>query len=72
MTIQLITDTGTTEIDKQIVIKTSGWVKYRKNGEIHHLPPHRIKSIHERDPDTKPNRDRPDSNIVYESPHGGI
>jgi len=75
----IITDIGRTEPDEDsnVIVKTSGWVKYHKKGEIHHIPPQRVKAIHERDPPEKtdiygnPNG-HPDSNVVYQSPHGRV
>jgi len=31
-----------TEKRNHITVKTSGWVKYRKDGEFHHIPPNQI------------------------------
>ena len=74
MTVEIITDTGTVSVDRAIV-KASGWVKYRRNGEIHHYPPDRIKSIHEREPEIKNKSEYGttyDSDVVYQSPHGRV
>ena len=69
---EIITTTGTVETDR-IIVKASGWVKYQRNGEIHHLPPHRVKAIHERDPEPKrEGSDILDSDVIHSSPHGRV
>jgi hypothetical protein len=59
-----------------ITVKVSGWVKYRKNGEFHHIPPNRIVSIEETDPEQKEgvhgDETYPDSNVCYQNPHGRV
>jgi len=72
--IEIGTANGTTE-SEQVIVKTSGWIKYQKDGEIHHLPPHRVQSLHERDPTEKETMgDEPyySSDVVYQSPHGQV
>lgn len=66
---------GRTQVN-YVSVKASGWVKYRKNGEFHHLPPNQVIEIQEKDPrkekgvhgDTKYEK----SNVSYQSPHGQV
>jgi hypothetical protein len=57
-------------------VKANGWIKYEKDGEIHHYPPHRVKALHEREPDTEEleyrDGEKLESDIVYQSPHGRV
>lgn len=59
-----------------VSVKVSGWVKYRKNGEIHHIPPSQVLRIEENDPrkDTglHGGSERIQSNVSYQNPHGSI
>ena len=61
---------------KNIVsVKASGWVKYRKDGEITHLPPSQVIRIEEPDPMEKRGvggDTHKKSNVSYQSPHGRV
>lgn len=75
MSVTIVTQTGYREAE-QVIVKANGWIKYKKDGEIHHYPPHRIKALHEREPDTKQleysDAEKLESDIVYQSPHGRV
>ena len=72
MTVEITTTTGTTH-GTNVVVKNNGWVKYQKDGEIHHLPPHRVKSIHERNPEQPSDEhEYVSSDVTYTSPHGRV
>lgn len=74
----IITHAGRRNVpkDENVIVKTSGWVKYRKNGEVRHIPPNQIKEIQERDPDMKQtahsDREHIDSSVIYQNPHGRV
>lgn len=75
--IHIHTTSGNVVEADRAIIKVSGWVKYESGGEVHHIPEHRITNIHEPDPDVRYRDDNGDptsydSDIVYQSPHGGI
>jgi hypothetical protein len=62
-------------LKNNIIVKTNGWVKYRKNGEIHHLPPNQVKEIQERDLDVTTStagNEEYDSHVTHSSPHGRV
>lgn len=64
------------ETKNLIIVKVSGWVKYRKNGEFHHIPPNQIVSIEETEPNERERvnggEKYPDSLVTYQSPHGRV
>lgn len=73
----IITTDGRRDIpnDENVIVKVSGWVKYKKNGEVRHIPPNQIKEIQERDPDMKQgvgDSEHIDSSVIYQSPHGRV
>ncbi|WLW38190.1 hypothetical protein [Halorubrum spindle-shaped virus-BLv25] len=59
------------DMSNQILVKVSGWVKYRNNGEIHHIPPGEVLRIEESDP-SESDGGYPDSLVTYQSPHGRV
>jgi len=65
-----------TEKQNMIMVKASGWVKYRKDGEFHHIPPNQIIKIEETDPDKRSGvhggQKHPNSLVSYQSPNAGI
>ncbi len=61
---------------QNIIVKVSGWVKYKKGGEIHHIAPRMVRRIEENDPPTKEGihgeKEHLDSNVIYQNPHGRV
>lgn len=61
---------------ENVIVKVSGWVKFQKDGEIHHIPPGEVTRIEEREPEMKQSihgdSEHPDSSVIYQNPHGRI
>jgi hypothetical protein len=51
---------------EKVIVKVSGWVKIRKNGDTYHFPPSKVSEI------VEPDTDIGDSNVIYQNPHGRI
>jgi len=73
----LVKKNGSRKSADRIIVKVSGWVKLKKDGELDHYPPNEVKRIEEHDPDMKAGLDgeptnHPDSNVIYQSPHGRV
>lgn len=74
----IITENGRVSVpnSENVIVKASGWVKYQKDGEIHHFPPSEVIRIEESDPPMREGihggDERADSSVVYQSPHGKI
>lgn len=62
----LVKQNGNRKSADRIIVKVSGWVKLRKDGDTYHYPPTEVKRIAE--PDTEAG----DSEVVYQSPHGRV
>lgn len=61
----------------RMIVKANGWVKYERDGGVRHYPPGNVRRIEERDPGMKTDLDgnetgKPDSDVIYQSPHGQI